>query len=89
MLAGMKWVDNYLKTANILNYFFFNTSTNLGITYNKSLSQNRNIPEITKYASKSFGNYSSAVTRNDNKYRYQILVEACHYRIKSNKKITN
>ena len=46
----MKWVYNNLKLANILKFLFFNTATNLDITYNKSLTQNGDIPEITEFA---------------------------------------
>ena len=53
--------------ANIFNSFFVNTASNLKISYNESLPQNKSISEIVEYAIKNFENHSSIVAIKNNR----------------------
>ena len=55
-------LDEDQKVANIFNFFFVNTATDLNISYNKSLPQNKDISEIVEHAIKKyFENHSSII----------------------------
>ena len=45
--------------ANIINTFFVNTASSLKISYDKALSQNRDISKLVEHAIKNFEIHSN------------------------------
>ena len=55
------------QVAKIFNSSFVNTASSLKISYNKSLSQNRDISKLVEHAIKNFENHSSIIAIKNNR----------------------